>query len=58
MPYAEMPSRANYVFGGYYDQAGGRGNKYYDAAGRSVRRWDKKFTDSYSSGVNADELAD
>lgn len=55
MPYAEMPARDGYVFGGYYDQTDGQGNKYYDAAGNSARRWDKNFSDS--TGLN-DGLSD
>lgn len=55
MPYAEMPARDGYAFGGYYDQTDGRGNKYYDAAGNSARRWDKNF--SNSTGLN-DGLSD
>lgn len=40
MPGATMPTRAGYVFGGYYDLASG-GTQYYTAAGGSAQAWNK-----------------
>ncbi len=41
MPEALMPTRAKYVFNGYYDEQNGSGTQYYDAAGKSANEWDK-----------------
>lgn len=36
-----LPTRAGYVFDGYYDGAGGTGTQYYTATGASAQDWDK-----------------
>lgn len=36
------PTRSGYIFGGYYDGAGGTGTQYYKADGTSARSWDKE----------------
>ena len=36
-----VPSRAGYVFGGYWTTTGAGGVMYYDASGRATRSWDK-----------------
>ena len=41
MPAATMPTRAGYIFGGYYTAANGGGTQYYTAAGASAKKWDK-----------------
>ncbi|MCH5197882.1 MAG: InlB B-repeat-containing protein, partial [Oscillospiraceae bacterium] len=42
MPFAVMPSRADYTFAGYYDtNATSGGTQYYTADGDSARKWDK-----------------
>ncbi len=41
MPTITIPSMAGYTFNGYFDAAKS-GTKYYDAAGASVRNWDKE----------------
>lgn len=40
LPAISPPSRAQYVFGGYYTQPNGGGVQYYDAFGCGVRAWD------------------
>ena len=42
MPFIEiLPTRAGYVFDGYYDGAGGTGTQYYGPNGESITNWDK-----------------
>lgn len=38
------PTREHYDFEGYYDGAGGTGNKYYNANGTSAATWNKNTT--------------
>ena len=40
MPSATMPTREDYTFNGYFDDASG-GTKYYNANGSSAKNWDK-----------------
>lgn len=40
MPSATMPSKAGYVFGGFFTDTNGIGTKYYNADGSSARNWD------------------
>lgn len=39
MPSMTKPTRAHYVFGGYYTAANGGGTQYYTASGGSARNW-------------------
>ena len=39
-----VPTRTHYTFEGYYDGAGGTGNKYYNADGTSNANWNKNTT--------------
>ena len=41
MPAISVPTRSNYVFGGYWTGKNGAGTQYYDDSGKSVREWDK-----------------
>ena len=41
MPAITIPTRPNYIFGGYYTSTGGSGTQYYTAAGASARTWDR-----------------
>jgi uncharacterized repeat protein (TIGR02543 family) len=41
MPDLVVPTRTGYTFDGYYGAANGEGTQYYNAAGESVRSWDK-----------------
>ena len=36
-----LPTRYGYIFGGYYDGAGGTGTQYYKPDGTSARTWNK-----------------
>ncbi|MBO5487853.1 MAG: leucine-rich repeat protein, partial [Eubacterium sp.] len=40
IPSIEVPEREDYDFAGYYVQENGRGTKYFDAEGNSVKDWD------------------
>ena len=37
----EVPTRANYTFGGYWTDSNGTGTQYYNADGTSTRTWNK-----------------
>ncbi len=39
-----VPTREHYDFEGYYDGAGGTGNKYYNSDGTSATNWNKNTT--------------
>lgn len=39
-----VPTRTHYDFEGYYDGAGGTGNKYYNSDGSSATNWNKNTT--------------
>ena len=39
MPSATAPTRANYIFEGYYTSTNGGGTQYYNASMGSVRKW-------------------
>ena len=40
MPSITIPTRTNYIFGGYYTETNGGGTQYYTASGTSARNWD------------------
>ncbi|MBR5479642.1 MAG: hypothetical protein IKU84_05645, partial [Clostridia bacterium] len=41
LPTITPPTKAGYIFDGYYDGEGGTGTKYYNADGSGARVWDK-----------------
>ena len=49
MPTIAVPTRAGYVFQGYFDATSG-GTQYYKADGKSAHKWDK---DSLKSNLYA-----
>ena len=44
MPTISLPSRAGYVFAGYYSATDGSGKQYYSASGASMCSWDRAET--------------
>ena len=52
MPTVAVPTKTDFIFGGYWDGEGGTGNQYYKADGTSNANWNKNTTSNTTLYAN------